>query len=1074
MADSSRTVRVSGLPSDMEENRLKDKLSIHFLRSRNGGGDIDSLVLVSGTLPSALITFEDHQVAQSVIQRHHHILEVDGKKYKLTVTKHCEGLDPDQIISSLSATVDYNQLPRGLSTLTSFVKSHHHIQVDYSVTEGCCVLSGPYSKVQAALAQLLGIHGGLQSAEKTDIGKHAPDGSHLVQKLEKSPSQEFQHQSRKVCKKKEKDQTDRLSDEYRSGSNRDLLPAGEGLDFTAQEDGAVSQAASTSVEDFSLMVDADMFQYLQKHCWREYQSILSQYGVEVVDVTNQGLTTLYLQVASGGRGREQERLKSARRAISRLYQENETKIRRTQLPKSLLSPRAGLQSTMENLRLRLPKLLLNEDDQNVYIIGSSSDVSEAKFLLLELDKVKEKKGDVSSLHRYPSYDSSPTAHIDEKRPALTTSSTVGSLHDKLDQMSDEDDKRAEGARRYKLAARFKDSGLLTLGDLPTDFSFQGNLSPKRHARVGPMLGRDVLSETVGTSGDGVSRAVAQNTGGDILFKSGYGLPSSKTCLNPESLDARPNASTLSLSTTLSSLSEGNRPHPPGSGSSLKRASSFSGTPQQKAEVMVHRSQDDSSRSTVSSRGRFSSFSTQTEREKQEVHSAELAVSRVMWRYIKEAYGPRVEDLTSDVQVKERHLERSTELTLTVRGAVSSRVSACQQELQKLVDLVSSDFFIHELRLSDLGITDAADETLQVCCSEVRSRFKKVTIQISKKSLYLLGPKELCSQVAATLTQVFSGDFTQLPDQSEFSSNSPPMWSFPTSLEMKKNQSTCLNTSGKSLIMPQSQTDKTDRSNIGEEWKTTYSNDFTAKDAANEPFNQPLTRKEYIVKEKVITVDSLEMDGQTDQLNQRVNGVGSAQTDGTGRGQVDIQDRPEESNSGQRRPRGICVCGTDGASVIRTKCGVAMCSPCLEKVHTHCRVCEETAQKPRGIHGNMSRSKLSISLPGHIKDCVLKITYNIPDGIQGDGHPSPGKPFKGGQFEAFFPDCEMAKKLLPQLEKAFRRGLTFTVAGLGPDAKVVWDGIPHKTSLQGGKSRNGYPDASYLKRLSEILTSAGIE
>lgn len=59
MAEPSRTVRVSGVPADIEEGRLKDKLLIHFLRARNGGGEIDSLTIVKGTPLSALIVFEE-------------------------------------------------------------------------------------------------------------------------------------------------------------------------------------------------------------------------------------------------------------------------------------------------------------------------------------------------------------------------------------------------------------------------------------------------------------------------------------------------------------------------------------------------------------------------------------------------------------------------------------------------------------------------------------------------------------------------------------------------------------------------------------------------------------------------------------------------------------------------------------------------------------------------------------------------------------------------------------------------------------------------------------------------------
>lgn len=69
----------------------------------------------------------------------------------------------------------------------------------------------------------------------------------------------------------------------------------------------------------------------------------------------------------------------------------------------------------------------------------------------------------------------------------------------------------------------------------------------------------------------------------------------------------------------------------------------------------------------------------------------------------------------------------------------------------------------------------------------------------------------------------------------------------------------------------------------------------------------------------------------------------------------------------------------------------------------------------------------------------------------DHHPSPGKPFQGGVFEAFLPDCDKSRNLLPRLEDAFRQGLTFTVTSKEKGSNVTWDAIPHKTSLQGGRS-----------------------
>ncbi|XP_042248719.1 uncharacterized protein si:busm1-163l24.3 [Thunnus maccoyii] len=1110
MAELGRTVRVSGLPTDIEDDRLRDKLCIYFLRNKNGGGEIESVTIVEASPNSALITFEDSEVAQRVIQHSWHILEVDKKKYELIVTEHQERLDPDKVILSLSATVDYSQLPGGKIALTGLHKSHPDVQITYDTIRKLCTLGGAYCKVQAALAELLGQPGGSQSAEHKDSAQPAtsrPKSANTVQKPHTLESDDYSRKPNKQREQREKVNIARPSDKCTSSSHRDLTPDGYDWDDTGQlVCGALQLPGLPTMsesEDLSLILDADMFQYLQKRCRKEYQHILSQYGVEVVDMTNQGLTTLYLQVAIGvgEDGQEKERMKLARRAISKLYHENETKIRRSQLPKNILSPGGSLQKVIDKLSVRLPKLLLNEDDRNVYIIGSSSDVSEAKqFLLLDHSHDERgKKEDVASLLNFPSYASGSSTPAVEER---ASSSSAGSLDVRIDQtlQSEEDERRDEGARRYKLAARFKDSGLSALGSRPGDFTVRGLSSPSRQTRPGPMLGHDVLSETAGIAGERVSRAAAQNTGGDILFKSGDALHSSvsmqsKTSLNSHLMNTPPRSTTAPLSTTQPSLSGSTTLPPAGYGSTLKRASSFSGMPENKAESKGQKYQDDPGKSSVRVRGRSSSFSNQKGRDKREVYRAELTVSAVMWYHIKEAYSMRVDDLTSDVQIKESSSQSSRDLTVFVRGADSSKVSSCQLGLQKLVDSVTADFSMQEISLSELGVADPEDETLQACCTEVRSRFKKVTIQILKNSLFLLGPNQLCSQVGASLREVFSGDLAQIPEQQDLSSLSTSNWN-PSTYLMNEDQSTSLHCHSNPQFMLESQTGKelvgTSRS---QERRTNHRGDTYETELPNGSFSQPLVRKDPVIKEKVKMAGTVELDGQrtetfanlmtkgNDGSARRVNGVGSTSTR-TDKDtalhkkettiQAEIQETPEESRLGQGGLGSLCVCGERGMSMTRTECGATMCCKCLDTVHVHCRVCVEKEPTPRGIQGEMSYSKLNISVPGHNKVSAIKITYCIPDGIQGEGHPSPGKPFQGAVHEAFLPDCEKTMKLLPRLEKAFRQGLTFTVTGKETEARVTWDCIPHKTSLQGGKSGNGYPDSTYLKRLSEVLASLGID
>ncbi len=905
--------------------------------------------------------------------------------------------------------------------LTSISKSHPDIQISFDTTEDLYTLHGAYSKVQAALAQLLGHSEGPQSPENKDACQPATTGSWSVQIPQRPQTQESEDPSKKPKKQREqreKVHTGRPSDEGKSGSHRDLTPGGYSWDDTGQTDGAALQlhGDSTTAEEDFLIVDADMFQYVQKHYRKEFQDILSQYGVEVVDMTKQGLTTLFLQVSTGAgeNGLDQESLKLARKAISIFFQENETKIRRAKLPKCILSPPGGLQRAKENLSVKLPKVLLNEDDQNIYVIGNSSEVSEAKQFLLGQKEVRRKKEDVASLLRFPSYDAGSSTHTDEQRVPLTVLNTVDSVGDRTDLLlrSEEDERKAEATRRYKLAARFKDSGLTTLGSRPTDFNLRGGLSsPSSQTRLGPMLGRDVLSETAKIAGERVSRASVQNTDEDILFRSGEALPStasmqSKTSSNSRLIDNQPKSLASPLSTTQSSLFGGS-PLPP-AGSTLKRASSFSGRPQQKAQVIEQKSKDDSSKSAVRGRARSSSFSNQTGTVKQGSHHAEIEVSYVLWQHIKEAYSTRVKDLTSDVLMKESRPQDS-ELTVTLRGANSLKVSSCQKGLQELIDSVNVDFSVQVLPLSELGVTDEDDETLLVCCSEVCSRFKKITIQILKNRLFLLGPEHLCSRVGATLREIFSGDLAQKTKQQDFFT--PSNWNPSTFLQTNEDQSSNLHSD--TQLMPESQTSKADGTDRRQEMRINDRQEEPReeKELLNGSISQLLVRKDPVIKEKVKVLGAVEMDGLktemfvspsdtgSDKRARHVNSGGtktthsdkdmalymkerihSTQTDTIQNQQTETEDTSDESRPVLGGPGWICVC-RGSEKMTRTKCGATLCSKCLDSVHVHCRVCHETELTPLGIMGKMTFAKLQISLPGYKQPYTVKISYCIPDGIQ---------------------------------------------------------------------------------------------
>lgn len=44
---------------------------------------------------------------------------------------------------------------------------------------------------------------------------------------------------------------------------------------------------------------------------------------------------------------------------------------------------------------------------------------------------------------------------------------------------------------------------------------------------------------------------------------------------------------------------------------------------------------------------------------------------------------------------------------------------------------------------------------------------------------------------------------------------------------------------------------------------------------------------------------------------------------------------------------------------------------------------------------------------------------------------------------------------------------------GQDNVIVWNGIHHKTSTHGGSANFGYPDPTYLLRVTEELAAKGV-
>ncbi|XP_038608001.1 E3 ubiquitin-protein ligase DTX3L [Tachyglossus aculeatus] len=165
-----------------------------------------------------------------------------------------------------------------------------------------------------------------------------------------------------------------------------------------------------------------------------------------------------------------------------------------------------------------------------------------------------------------------------------------------------------------------------------------------------------------------------------------------------------------------------------------------------------------------------------------------------------------------------------------------------------------------------------------------------------------------------------------------------------------------------------------------------------------------------------------------------------------------------------------------------KCRHSFCSPCIQRALEQkpvCPICQQSYGKETGNQppGTMSTRVLPTSLPGHPGCGTIEITYDIAAGRQAANHPCPGQPFQRTCRVAYLPNDAEGQAVLRLLRVAFDRKLIFTIGQsrtTGARNVITWNDIHHKTSQNGGPSRFGYPDPSYLGRVREELKAKGIE
>ncbi|PKU41275.1 interferon-induced 35 kda protein [Limosa lapponica baueri] len=1139
---AGRTVRVRGLPAELPPDRVADKLTIHFLRSRNGGGEIADLRLLPGTPPCALITFEVPEVAQRILKAKNHTLSVGGKKYPLEVTAHVAEPIPDEIFIGACVIVDYGKLSAGKTLLRNLHKGYSNVQLNFDSKNTHCIVKGPFTELQAFSRDLLGslnlrnqaageILLPSSSHEAKESGTHdhqeMPDTTESAQEMPNLPNWD------QVCEKAAKVPSPR-----------------EPVDGEAVE----------QLEDFSLVMDSDIYLYMQRFCAAEYQGVLRQHHVDVVDISSDGIAILYLQPSAGMSG-DMEALREARLALQQLYQQLEVSLRKEKITKGGVGMDSqALRALMQELQELYPQLLCHEDEKQLYLIGNLVDVSQAKQFLQGSSTRRGAHTVGGSLPSHPETPGpagaalhKPKAPMDppglspvrpEPRAELKLAANFSSL-------------RADGARAGRSLLLSRDSPPVGQVQLFGKHLCESDaLGPADPAAPSPQDQPRVTTADVAVDAESQQKDPEEwdhVRGGARLTQhralSSLGDKENSTLQHPgDSKGSSPikhhllTTTSRTFATTRTSSSD-LESKPPDARPLLQRSSSFS-LPRLK----------DSEKSPVAGKAGGGV-------------SEEMSLDSLQWSYLRDVCGFAIAELCGDgaVRVSERHAGDCTVLTL--RAVDPSKLRQAKWKVEALVQKCP-DLVCQSMSYAELAVEGPDDGALSELCSLLRGNCPRVGLSKDKHRLYLAYPKEVLPAVAEAfhafssrrLRALKSSSLSPAPESAGLSGaspfsrsrdtalgaalpggleplhldisgradptellraprlpeaedkRSPSPWRFQQALgqeEASGHVDPEAMQGGSSLLSP-SVVDKPSPAGLRASQEQTKT-----KLSVGEP---DIARLKQVLPDRFQFARDKSRGGHTEAMGQQRSPVPVA--DGAPRslptwlyraaateppaaaaepslaakpgdqeqallppGRSDVQEEPDPSSwqrgpslgqeSGQT-PLGRCDTCQGSGVTCQAPCGHALCRTCFAADSTQPACCSSSSVAPsRKISGTFKISSLSQSLPGYYRDPTLQVAYTIPDSVQGVGDPRPGQPYKGGNFCAFLPDNRKGQKTAVLLKKAFEQGLTFQIKSFNGEERVTWGLIPHKTSWDGGKARNGYPDAQYLHEVCTVLKKLGI-
>ncbi|XP_069763416.1 uncharacterized protein [Narcine bancroftii] len=792
-----KTILVSNLPTGVPKRSLEDKLTIHFLRAKNGGGEVIDVVFPNQLLSSAYIIFDEEEVAQRVLQVENHILEINGKQYKLKVKSVNTEIKVDEVIPHISVTIDYGKLFGGKLLMQHFQKTHKGVQFTFDQKAERCIVDGRFSDIKEITGEIhhtLSLKADQSTTNSDETKDQLCDGQERTAFKTSNSIRQDSWKSNADCHAKADDLE--LQKSVRGTDKR-------GTDLQQ------TKLYTSPIENCTLLMDYDIYLYIQTFCKDRYQSILHKNLVEVLDITEDSITMLYLQAASGCLDKGTS-LQQAHHELSQLYQSFQSILRKEQVMKqSITSDEKLLQEICVSLQAQFSQIIFNEDVDCFYLIGTSHDCSLAKKHLQDL---KEELCVRSQGEMHVTPGSFPEDY------SASSSSIPHSLRELKDRSSFKrgESPKTDVRKDHKLAPTFNgkrevDNAFMMGSRVAKD---NLDLKPDQTANqlmTGSSKAKGLLMDTkswemqqvphhsttttqICTNADkaattGTGQLVTptdfslltnqakllkspDKTASDILFKGDE--DSSSLCPNNDQHNkalgpVKPchfetSAGTLfHLGDTVVDTTQTNQSRR-SSKASLRKTNSFSGRLKSKR--------------SLEAANNFQEKPSEVDLTERVPVTEELLIDSVVWSYVKDIHDLSIRQIRirTEVTFNEQLLGDTIALKLTARNW--DNVIAAKEDILSLYTLVMKHLTQQFLSYEDLGIVASPEKNMEQFRCSLKNKFPKVKFFASKAGFYIIGTYEYCLKVIETfkpeLKYTFLEDMSRMGPASISASNQHPL------------------------------------------------------------------------------------------------------------------------------------------------------------------------------------------------------------------------------------------------------------------------------------------------------------